>query len=174
MISLLLRSWDARHVAAYTVHEPADAPSDRIDRAEALIFVPDGFSYAAALFAPFWLASHRLWVALAVYGAATFTLAAALGALGIAPGWIAAALAAVNLWVGFEASEIQRHGLSLAGWSTVGSVSGRDLAECERRFFEHWLGQQPILARQEDDTALARLATAASPSLLGRLLAGRL
>ena len=45
----------------FTVHEPPDPPADRIDRAERLAFVRDGFSWSAALFTPVWLLAHRLW-----------------------------------------------------------------------------------------------------------------
>ena len=48
----------------FTVHEPPDPPADRIDRAEKLVFVKDGFSWAAALFGPLWMIFHRLWWAL--------------------------------------------------------------------------------------------------------------
>ena len=45
----------------YTIHERPDPPADRVDRAESLVFVKDGFSWVAALFAPLWLLVHRLW-----------------------------------------------------------------------------------------------------------------
>ena len=36
----------------FTVHEPPNPPADRIERADKLVFVKDGFSWMAALFAP--------------------------------------------------------------------------------------------------------------------------
>ena len=45
----------------FTMHEPPNPAADRVDRAESLVFVKDGFSWAAALFAPIWLIVHRLW-----------------------------------------------------------------------------------------------------------------
>ena len=45
----------------YTIHERPDPAADRVDRAEGLVFIKDGFSWAAALFAPLWLIVHRLW-----------------------------------------------------------------------------------------------------------------
>jgi Protein of unknown function (DUF2628) len=149
MIALLLRARDAKHVAVFTIHEPPNPPSDRIDRAEALMFVPDGFSFGAALFAPFWLASHRMWLALASYLVAAVLLAAGMTAAGIDAGWMCLAFAALHLWLGFEAAEIRRRSLLAQGWSDAGSVSGHDLAECERRFFDTWLNSQPILARHD-------------------------
>ena len=37
----------------FTVHEPPNPPADRVDRAESLVFIKDGFSWAAALLASF-------------------------------------------------------------------------------------------------------------------------
>ena len=48
----------------FTVHEPPDPPADRIDRAEKLVFIKDGFSWIAAVFGPLWMIFHRLWWAL--------------------------------------------------------------------------------------------------------------
>ena len=45
----------------FTVHEPPNPPPDRVDRAESLVFIKDGFGWVAALFAPIWLLVHRLW-----------------------------------------------------------------------------------------------------------------
>ena len=77
----------------YTIHEQPDPAADRIDRAERLVFVKDGFSWAAALFAPIWLIVHRLWWPLVGYVAisAVFEIAQNIGSfdqrwLGLA-GW---------------------------------------------------------------------------------------
>ena len=51
----------------FTVHEPPNPPADRVDRAEGLVFIKDGFAWFAALFAPLWLLMHRLWWALLGY-----------------------------------------------------------------------------------------------------------
>ena len=39
-------------VAVYAVYEPPQRPADRLSRAESLVFVKEGFSWPAALFAP--------------------------------------------------------------------------------------------------------------------------
>ena len=44
----------------FTVHEPPSPPPDRLERAESLVFVKDGFSWTAALFGPVWLLVHQL------------------------------------------------------------------------------------------------------------------
>jgi hypothetical protein len=118
---------------ACTVHEPPDTPSDRIDRAEGLVFVKDGFSWMAALFTPIWLIVYRLWWPLLGYVVASVSL----GSL---------ATLAVHLLIGFEADTLRRWSLGRRGWRTLGTVTGRTAEECERRFFDNWLPAQPVLA----------------------------
>lgn len=130
----------------FTVHEPPNPPADRVDRAESLAFVRDGFSWAAALFAPIWLLVHRLWWALAGYVAIAGGLELLKYATRLDQRWIALALFALNLLVGLEADTLRRWALDRRGWRVLGSVTGRSGAECERRFYELWLPTQPILA----------------------------
>jgi hypothetical protein len=146
----------------FTVHEPPDPPADRIDRAEKLVFIKDGFSWAAALFGPLWMIVNRLWWALLgfVVVVGSLQLVGRLGA--VDQGWVALAGFAVNVLVGFEADTLRRWALERRGWRTLGAVSGRTYAECERRFFEAWLPAQPILTTH----------TAPSPRMGGGLLGG--
>ena len=127
-----------------TVHEPPDTPADRIDRAEGLVFVKDGFSWPAALFTPIWLIAYRLWWPLLGYVAASALLAWLAGAL--ASGWTTLATLALHLLIGFEADTLRRWRLGRRGWRTLGTVTGRTAAECERRFFDNWLPAQPVIA----------------------------
>jgi hypothetical protein len=56
------------------------------------------------------------------------------------------AVLALNLLIGFEADTLRRWTLARRGWRTLGAVSGKTAAECERRFFDAWLPSQPIIA----------------------------
>jgi hypothetical protein len=135
-------------VAVYTVHEPPDPPADRFDRAEALVFVRDGFSWGVALIAPFWLAIRGEWLVLAIYIAAALALAGLLTLAGAQPEWVSLASVALNIFFGFEAGEIRRWLLTRRGWHEIATVGGRNRDECERRFFEAWLkGEQPAPPR---------------------------
>jgi Protein of unknown function (DUF2628) len=129
----------------YTVHEPSDPPPDRIDRAERLVFVKDGFSWMAALFTPIWLIVHRLWWPLlgyAILAGVVLRLGASLDS-----NWAGLVLVALHVLVGLEADTLRRWQLERRDWRIVGSVSGRNAEECERRFFEMWLPTQPVDAR---------------------------
>ena len=126
-------------MVVFTVHQPLGAPGDRVAIAEKVTFVRDGYSVSAAAFAPFWMIANRTWLALAVYVALAGAIQAAVLMLeirGPAPGLLMAAIHAV---VGFEAAGLRRAALERAGWTALGTVSGRSEAECERRFFDAWL-----------------------------------
>ena len=130
----------------YTVHERPDPAADRVDRAEGLVFVKDGFSWAAAVFAPIWLLVHRLWWPLLGYVAVSAALQLPQLVFTVDQHWLGLAAFAFNVLIGFEADTLRRWGLERRGWHTVGTVSGKTAAECERRFFDAWLPNQPILA----------------------------
>lgn len=131
---------------SFTVHEQPDPPSDRLERAERLVFVKDGFSLVAAIFTPLWLLAHRLWWALLGY----VGVVVALNGLGQLAGadqrWLTLASVGIGLLFGFEADALRRWGLQRRGWPMIGSVAGSSLEECERRFFEGWLPTQPLIA----------------------------
>ena len=127
----------------FTIHEPPDAPADRLDRAESLVFLQDGFSWGAAILGPFWIAARGEWAALVAYAAGVIVLAGLFKFIGASPGWMTLAILALNVTLGFEASSLCRWSLDRAGWLEIGTVSGRNGAECERRFFESWLPGLP-------------------------------
>ena len=129
----------------YTVHEPELPQADRLDRAEELRFVKDGFSWWTALFPPLGFAARKLWWAVLAYVGVVLALTATLNALHVSSDLIALFVLALNLYLGFEASTIESWFLDQQGWTTVGSVMGRNRADCERRFFENWLPDQPAI-----------------------------
>lgn len=147
----------------YTIHEPPNPPVDRLDRAAEFTFVRDGFSLLAALLGPVWMLVHGLWLVLFGY----LVVATAIGAIaiaGVGAGWAMVLVVALNVIVGFEWSSLRRWTLERRGWRSVGTVTGRNAAECERRFFESWLPGEPFLdsARM---TAPAKSLSAAVGSL---------
>lgn len=129
----------------YTVHESANPPADRLDRAEGLRFVRDGFTWSAALFGGLWLLWRGFWLALILYILVVVAFAFGGKALGIGDEAALLVLIGLNLLLGFEADTIERWSLKRRGWQMIGSVSGRDIGECERRFFDAWLHEQPML-----------------------------
>jgi hypothetical protein len=132
---------------AFTVHEPPNPPADRIERAERLEFVRDGFSPFAAALPPLWMVMNRLWLALFLYLLVWLGADFLLAAAGVDKTLIGLINLAANVVVGFEASSIRRWTLDRRSWSEIGTVVGKNRAECERRFFDRWLDAQPLLRR---------------------------
>lgn len=130
----------------YTVHEPPGAPADRLDRAESLVFVRDGYSLTAAIFTPFWAIANRLWLVLVGYVLVVAALELGLRWMGVSnTGAATVLITALHLLVGLEASSLHRWTLRRRGWSDLGSVSGRNSEDCERRFFDLWLPTVPMI-----------------------------
>ena len=124
---------------AFTVHEQSDPPADRLDRAEALEFVKDGFSLGAALVPPVWMIGNGLWLALAGYVGLGLLLPWLLNLLGVPGAIIGLYLAGLHLAIGFEAASIRRWTMERQGWTMLGTVTGASIADCERRFLDTWL-----------------------------------
>ena len=129
----------------YTVHEPADPPADRIDRAEALRFVREGFSWMAFLFAPLWMIVRGLWLALLVYIVGIVGLGLLARTLGLGDEIRTVLFLAMHVLIGFEADQIERWTLGRRGWTMIGSITGENALDCERRFLDAWLPDQPML-----------------------------
>lgn len=157
----------------FTVHEPPSPPADRLDRAESLVFVKDGFSWLAALFAPIWLIVHRLWWPLLGYVVLNGPIELVRWSGAVHPGWATLAGVALHLLIGFEADTLRRWSLDRKGWRLVGSVSGRNTAECERRFFEQWLPAQPLIAPGGPSPKLPAAGPARTTPVIGSLLGAR-
>jgi len=135
-------------VVTYTVHEPPDAGSDRVDRGVELEFVKDGFSWLTAICPPLGLLANGLWLFALAYVVGAVALAWALSALKLGPQMTGFVFLLINIYLGFEISTLKRWMLERTGWQALGVVTGKSIAECERRFFESWLPAQPIIAAE--------------------------
>ncbi len=139
MITLILSARERSYVAVYSVYEPPNPPADRVERAEQMMFIREGFSWGAALATPFWMAANRMWAALAIYLVALTAIITGLSAAGAGTDWICLAVLALQAVMGFEGAALERMALEYEGWTDAGTVSGRTVLDCERRFFDIWL-----------------------------------
>jgi hypothetical protein len=123
----------------YSVWEPPAHGGTAADRAERFVFVYDGFSAAAFVFAPIWLLWHRLWLALIAYACVAAALGVGLRAIGASAAIRALIWVLLHLLIGFEASSIWRSSLRRRGWRDLDVVVADDLEAAERRFFSSWV-----------------------------------
>jgi hypothetical protein len=126
-------------MSVYAVHEPPPRGADALVQAERLVFVRDGFYWWAFLLTPFWMLRHRLWLVLVIYLVAIAVLDAVLFRLGVSALAITIVGLLISLLAGFEAGTLRRVTLRRRGWRDLGIVSGDDLEDAERRFFDSWV-----------------------------------
>ena len=166
-------------VQSYTVHERADPPSDRVDRADALTFVRDGLMRQVVLAPPVWFAVHRVWLGVLAYVVAAAAILAVAWAL-LLPGIVTLlAFVLLHLLLAGEADEMLRARLAARGWNVVGQVTGTSRLDCERRFYDQWLPSMPLTtppatAARPMPTAPAAMVARTPPSRAGNGVIGNL
>jgi len=148
-------------MSVYTVYEPPLRAADGSVEPERFAFVRDGFYWWAFLLPPLWMLRHRLWLVLAIYLVVTVGLDAALRGLGASALTIALIGIVISLLIGLEASTLRNFTLRRRDWINVGVVSGDDLEDAERRFFDAWVRHGPT--RRVEPVPLAAAAGAAPP-----------
>ncbi len=142
-------------MVVYTVHEPPKPQTNPLERGTRLVFIKDRFHWLAAVFPAIWLLVKRMWRELAAYLVLMSVLIGVLNILGATQEAISFLIIIVQIVFGFEAGALYRASLRRRGWSVVGTVAGRNAAECERRFFEAWLPQVPTGPLHETSTHMA-------------------
>jgi hypothetical protein len=126
-------------MSSYTVHQPliAGAAADP----NRFVFVRDGFSWPAFLLTPLWMLWHRLWIVLAIYLVLSAGIDIGLRALGAPLSMFVIVGLLLSLLVGLEAGTLRRFKLTRRRWRNIGVVTGDDLEDAERRFFNRWIRQ---------------------------------
>jgi len=128
-------------MSVYTVHQPPLGAADAAGDPHRLVFVRDGFSWWAFLLTPLWMLRHRLWLVLAIYLLISASVDVALRALGASVFTIVIVGLLISFLVGLEAGTLRRFKLARRNWRNVGVVTGDDLEDAERRFFDAWIRQ---------------------------------
>ena len=156
-------------MSVYTVHQPPARTADQSPEPERMVFVRDGFSFWAFLWAPLWMLWHRMWVVLLGYVVLTAIFIWILVALGASRAALAVVGLFISLLFGLESSTLRRLSLRRRGWSNVGIVSGSDLEDAERRFFGAWVRapQPQSLAAGSSAPAAPAAPAAATQSARG-------
>jgi hypothetical protein len=127
----------------YSVHERAGRPVD----GAGVVFVREGFSWAALFLTVFWLGYRRLWLALVLYVAASAGIAFLGEALGLSGEARLVLAIALQILLAAEANDIRRWTLARRGYREIGLASGGNIDEAERDFFRRWEGPVPASAQ---------------------------
>ncbi len=140
-------------MSVYTVHQPPLRPADAFADPARFAFVRDGFSVWAFLVAALWMLWHRMWLVLLIYLVVAAGVEAAMRYAGVPGAVIVVVGLLVSLLIGIEASTLRRFTLARRGWKNIGVVSGEDLEDAERRFFDAWVREAPAERTTESSTA---------------------
>ena len=123
-------------MASFTVFEPGGTMPGSLEAADRAVFVRDGFSFAAFLFAPFWLLWRRMWLPFLLWLAFEVVLRLIGIAFHLDGAWWTALLALFAWAFALEANGLRCWTLRRRGWRFAGIACGHDLAEAESRHFE--------------------------------------
>jgi Protein of unknown function (DUF2628) len=154
-------------MSIYTVHQPPLEAGAAAAEPYRFVFVRDGFSWWAFLLTPLWMLRHRLWLALAIYLLVAAALDAGLRAIGASLFTLVVASLLISLLAGLEAGTLRRFKLARRHWRNIGVVTGDDLEDAERRFFDAWIRQTPArrpAAPPSPAAAGSTAPTASSPA----------
>ena len=120
---------------SWSVFEPRHAAPETLAAADKSVFVKDGFSVGALLFAPIWLLWQRMWLVFLFWLVARI----ALSGIGIAFHFSDTLMTVLTLVfaVGFalEANQLRAWTLRGKGWRFTGVACGQDQTEAEYRHF---------------------------------------
>jgi Protein of unknown function (DUF2628) len=151
-------------MSVYTVHQPPLGAADAADDPYRVVFVRDGFSWWAFLLTPLWMLRHRLWLALAIYLLISAALDISLRVLGASVFTIVVVGLLISLLAGLEAGTLRRFKLVRRHWRSAGVVTGDDVEDAERRFFDAWIRQSPATRAAATSPKSAPPAAAAPPA----------
>lgn len=130
-------------MSVYTVHQPPLDAGAAATEPYRFVFIRDGFSWWAFLLTPLWMLRHCLWLVLVIYLVVSASLEAGLRALGAPMVSLVVVGLLISLLVGLEAGTLRRFKLARRRWRNIGVVTGDDLEDAERRFFDAWVRQAP-------------------------------
>ncbi|WEK51060.1 MAG: DUF2628 domain-containing protein [Candidatus Kaistia colombiensis] len=128
-------------MTTYTVHAPPVSATGGMREAERMVFVRDGFCWAAFVIPVIWMLYRRLWIVLCLYALFAVAIELAGRTLGAPTATALGILGA--LYLGFEGNTLRRWSLARRRFTERGLADGRSLDEAEIRFFHRPAGVTP-------------------------------
>lgn len=135
----------------FTVLEPPDGKPERV------VFVPEGFSWAALLFTVVWALWHRLWMVAALLFALTSVLTVATNLEVLGANFAALLHLGIAVIFAFEARNLEVKSLERAGFRRAGLIEAGSSEAAELAYFADRaaVSPQPATSRvraAHDDT----------------------
>ena len=127
----------------FTVHEPPLRATAALPDPERFVFVRDGVYVWAFLLTPLWMLWRGLWLVFIIYAVFAAAVEVAMHYAGFGTGSIILVQLLLSLLAAVEAASLRRFSLARRGWKNIGVVSGDDLEDAERRFYDAWLRTTP-------------------------------
>jgi hypothetical protein len=127
----------------FTVHEPPLRATADLPDPERFVFVRDGVYVWAFLLTPLWMLWRGLWLVFILYAVIAAAIDVAMRYAGFGNGSIILVQILLSLLVAVEAASLRRFSLARRGWKNIGLVSGDDLEDAERRFYDSWVNAVP-------------------------------
>jgi len=150
----------------FTVHEPPLRATADLPDPERFVFVRDGVYVWAFLLTPLWMLWRGLWLVFLLYAVFAVAVEFAMHYAGFGTGSIVLVQLLISLLVAVEAASLRRFSLGRRGWKNIGVVSGDDLEDAERRFYDAWVRAAPA-EREPPPSAPAPAPPAQSPDIIG-------
>lgn len=125
----------------YAAHAPQGAPT--LAAADRVALVPQGFSWPAFFFGPWWLLAKGLWRALLGWFAVTALMGAAYALIGAPYPALAAAQLMIALYLGLEGARLRSNALARGGRPLADLVAASDDQVALKTFFERWSEAEP-------------------------------
>ena len=119
-------------MAIWTVHAPP-SPGISAEPEDDFVFIREGFSWSALLFAPLWALAHRLWLALAIWLVAMILISLVSAKLAPTVGGVLSI--GFLIWFACEARDFRRAALERRDWQLIGVVDARTAKLAEQAFF---------------------------------------
>jgi hypothetical protein len=127
----------------FTVHEPPLRATADLPDPERFVFVRDGVYVWAFFLTPLWLLWRGLWLVFLIYAVTAIAIENAMHYVGFGTGSVVLVQLLISLLVAVEAASLRRFSLARRGWKNIGIVSGDDLEDAERRFYDAWVRVAP-------------------------------
>jgi Protein of unknown function (DUF2628) len=129
-------------VTLYSVYEPPGEARDPEERAEALVFVKEGFSWPALLVPGLWLLYQRMWLELVLFVALFAVLGWVFDPSDAGQTLFGCLSVALIVLFAFEANDLRGAALERQGYTQVGTAIGDGRDAAELAFLQSWLPRQ--------------------------------